>query len=320
MTAPTTEPTAAPDREQIKGVSHWVTKQHETGPIRLYAWEKYLPSREGSFEGIILFVHGSSMASTPTFDLQVPGHPEVFSPMDYFARRGYDVWCFDCEGYGRSDKTRDTKFYVADGADDTEAVADYIKQVRGDEKLLMHGGSSGALRAALFAERRLDRVKRLILDAFVWTGKGSPTLEQRRRRLPEYLANNRRPVNPEFVRTIFTRDHPGSADDEVVEAFAEAICALDDSIPNGTYVDMCQNLPLNDPTKLNVPVLIARGEFDGIASFEDLLEYFRLLPNPDKQFIVMPGTAHSSLHGKNFLTSLHIFESFWSQPDPVYQG
>jgi alpha-beta hydrolase superfamily lysophospholipase len=70
--------------------------------------------------------------------------------MDYFARLGYDVWCFDCEGYGRSDKTRDSKFYVADEADDAEAVAEYIQQVRGDERLLMFGGSSGAPRAATF--------------------------------------------------------------------------------------------------------------------------------------------------------------------------
>jgi pimeloyl-ACP methyl ester carboxylesterase len=306
--------------EAITGVAHWVTKQHESGPIRLYAWEKYLPSREGSFAGIILLVHGSSMASTPTFDLQVPGQGETHSTMDYFARLGYDVWCFDCEGYGRSDKTRDTHFYVADGADDTEAVADYIRRVRGDEELLMFGGSSGALRAAMFAERRPERVKRLILDAFVWTGEGSPTLEQRRKRLPELLTTKRRPVDPDFVRTIFTRDHPGSADDAVVEAFAEAICALDDSVPNGTYIDMCQNLPLVDPRELDVPVLIARGEYDGIAGFDDLIEFFKLLPNPDKQFAVMPGSAHSSLHGKNFRTALHILHSFWSQPDPVYRG
>jgi pimeloyl-ACP methyl ester carboxylesterase len=317
MTAPTATPT---DLEPISGVEHWVTKQHETGPIRLFAWEKLLPSREGNFAGTILLVHGSSMASTPTFDLHVPGHGETHSPMDYFARLGYDVWCFDCEGYGRSDKTRDSKFYVADGADDTEAVAEYIRQVRGDEKLLMFGGSSGALRAAMFAERRPDRVKRLILDAFVWTGEGAPTLEQRRKRLPEYLASNRRPINPEFVRTIFTRDRPGTADQEVVEAFAEAICALDDSIPNGTYVDMCQNLPLVDPRKIDVPILILRGEFDGIASFDDLLEFFRLLPNADKQFIVIPGAAHSGLHGKNFRTNFHVMQSYWSQPDPVYLG
>src|SRR4051812_30396264 len=141
MTAPTADATtnAPADVEPISGVSHRVTKQHASGPIRLFAWEKYLPSREGNFAGTILLVHGSSMASTPTFDLQVPGQGEAHSPMDYFARLGYDVWCFDCEGYGRSDKSRDTKFYCADGADDTEAVAAYIQQVRGDEKLLMFG-------------------------------------------------------------------------------------------------------------------------------------------------------------------------------------
>ena len=145
MTAPTATST---EIEPISGVAHWVTKQHETGPIRLYAWEKYLPSREGDFAGIILLVHGSSMASTPTFDLQVPGQPEVHSPMDYFARRGYDVWCFDCEGYGRSDKTRDSKFYVADGADDTEAVADYIKGVRVSSQTGAGGGDDVAQQGA----------------------------------------------------------------------------------------------------------------------------------------------------------------------------
>ena len=54
--------------------------------------------------GTILFVHGSSMASQPTFDLQVPGRHE-FSAMDFFAARGYDTWCVDMEGYGRSTKT-----------------------------------------------------------------------------------------------------------------------------------------------------------------------------------------------------------------------
>jgi hypothetical protein len=45
-----------------------------------------------------------------------------------------------------------------------------------------------------------------------------------------------------------------------------------------------------------------------------------LLPNNDKQFIVVPGAAHSGLHGKNFRTNLHIMQSYLSQPDPVYLG
>ncbi|MCC7106401.1 MAG: alpha/beta fold hydrolase [Chloroflexi bacterium] len=306
--------------EPIVGREHWVTKQHESGQIRIWAWEKLLPSREGRFAGTVLLVHGSSMASTPTLDLHVPGRGEAYSMMDYFARLGYDVWCFDCEGYGRSDKSRDSKFYVADGADDTAAVAEAIRLVRGDQPLLVYGISSGALRAAMFAERNPGRVKRLVLDAFVWTGEGSPTLEQRRKRLPELLATNRRPVNPEFVKTIFTRDHPGTAEEDVVDAFAAAIVELDDSVPNGTYIDMCQNLPLVDPRNITCSVMIARGQFDGIAGFDDLLEFFRLLPNADKHFAVMPGSAHSSIHEKNYRTLLHIIASYWCQPDPVYLG
>ena len=50
---------------------------------------------------------------------------------------------------------------------------------------------------------------------------------------------NRRPIDRAFVHSIFNRDHPGTADDATVEAFADAILALDDSMPTGTYVDMC---------------------------------------------------------------------------------
>src|SRR3712207_4324767 len=78
--------------EAVVGQAHWATKQHASGPVRLYAWEKYLPGREGSFAGTVLLVHGSSMASTPTFDLQVPGRGDYVSMMDFFARQGYDVW------------------------------------------------------------------------------------------------------------------------------------------------------------------------------------------------------------------------------------
>ena len=307
-------------KPSVTGLEHWVTKAHASGPIRLYAWEKYAPAFEGRFAGTVLLVHGSSMASTPSFDLQVPGHPGEHSLMDFLAGHGFDVWCFDCEGYGRSDKSRDSKFFIADGADDAAAVADYIREQRDAQKLLVFGVSSGALRAAMLAERRPEVVKRIILDAFVWTGEGSPTLEERRKRLPQFESTNRRPIDHAFVRSIFERDHPGTADDEVIEAFSGAILALDDSMPNGTYIDMCSNLPLVEPRNLSVPVMIMRGEHDGIAGFEDLLAFFSLLPNPDKQFVVRTGSAHSSLHEKNYRTVFHLILGYFTQPDPVYTG
>ena len=298
----------------ITGREHWTQK----GSSTLFLWEKAAGTSPGPL-GTILFVHGSSMASTPTFDLQVSGRSDS-SAMDHFARLGYDTWCVDMEGYGRSAKDRPINFDIATGADDLEAATDYIMRTRGVAAFLTYGVSSGALRAALFAQRRPERVKRLALDAFVWTGRGSPTLAERTKRLPEFRAKNRRPIDRAFVRSIFERDHPGTADDEVIDAFAGAILALDDSVPTGTYVDMCANLPVVDPARIPVPTIVMRGQYDGIASFEDLLDFFARLPNPDKQLAVMPGIAHASFQQKNHRIPYHILHAFFSQPAPIYRG
>jgi pimeloyl-ACP methyl ester carboxylesterase len=295
----------------MKGAEHWTRK----GDVRLFLWEKQSAEKRGT----ILFVHGSSMASQPTFDLQVPGRPHS-SVMEWFAERGFDTWTMDNEGYGRSDKSRPINCDIPNGADDLAAGSEYILRQPGAKKLLVYGISSGALKAALFAEHHPERVARIALDAFVWTGQGSPTLEQRRKRLPEFQSKNRRPIDRAFVHSIFERDHPGTADDAVVDAFADAILALDDSVPTGTYVDMCENLPVVDPLRITVPTLIMRGEYDGIAAFDDLVEFFRRLPNPDKHFAVMPGMAHSTFHQKNNQLALHILASFFAQPAPVYYG
>ena len=292
----------------MQGKEHWTRK----GDVRLFLWHK--PCAAGAPKGTILFVHGSSMASQPTFDLQVPGRPHS-SVMEWFAERGFDTWCLDNEGYGRSDKSRPINFDIPNGADDLAAASEYI-----GKKLLVYGISSGALKAALFAQRHPERVARLALDAFVWTGEGSPTLAERRKRLPEFQSKNRRPIDRAFVRSIFSRDHPGTADEATVEAFASAILALDDSVPTGTYVDMCSKLPLVDPEKIRVPTIIMRGEYDGIASMDDLLAFYRRLPNSDKQFSVMQGISHASFQQKNYLMVYHILHGFFTQPEPVYRG
>jgi non-heme chloroperoxidase len=296
----------------IKGKEHWTRK----GDVRLFLWEKPAPA---SPRGTILFVHGSSMGSQPTFDLQVPGRPHS-SVMEWFAERGFDTWCMDNEGYGRSDKSRPISCDIANGADDLDAGSSYILERTAAKKLLVYGISSGALKAALFAQRHPGRVARLALDAFVWTGEGSPTLAERRKRLPEFQAKHRRPIDRAFVRSIFNRDHPGTADEATVEAFATAILELDDSVPTGTYVDMCSNLPLVDPEKISLPTLILRGEYDGIAGIEDLLKFYAKLPHPFKQFSVMEGISHASFQQKNYLMVYHILHAFFTQPEPVYRG
>jgi pimeloyl-ACP methyl ester carboxylesterase len=298
----------------VQGVEHWTSKDD----VRLFLWRK-TAVKPSAPKGTILFVHGSSMASQPTFDLTVPGRPDS-SAMDWFAARGFDTWCMDNEGYGRSDKHRPINCDIANGADDLAAGAEYIRTQTGGAKLLVYGISSGALKAAVFSARHPERVARLALDAFVWTGEGSPTLVERRKKLAQFAAQNRRPIDRAFVRSIFARDHPGTADEATIEAFADAILALDDSVPTGTYVDMCSKLPLVDPAQITVPTILMRGEHDGIAGLDDLIAFYRRLPHPDKTFAMMAGVSHASFQQKNYRTVYHILYSFFTQPEAVYRG
>jgi pimeloyl-ACP methyl ester carboxylesterase len=296
------------------GTEHWAKK----GDVKLFLWNRK-PAAGTKPKGTIFFVHGSSMASQPTFDLHVPGRADS-SVMEYFSKLGFDTWTMDNEGYGRSDKQRPINNDISNGADDLAAGTDYVMKQSGAKRMHMYGISSGALKAGLFAERHPERIDRLALDAFVWTGEGSPTLAERKKKLPQFLAMNRRPIDRAFVHSIFSRDHPGTADDATIEAFADAILTLDDSMPTGTYVDMCSKLPLLDPTKITAATIVMRGEYDGIAGFDDLVEFFKKLPNADKQFAVMAGISHASFQQKNYRVVYHILHSFFTQPDPVYRA
>lgn len=296
------------------GTEHWTNK----GDVKLFLWNKKA-APDVAKAGTLFFVHGSSMASQPTFDLHVPGRP-FSSAMDWFAQQGFDTWTMDNEGYGRSDKHRDINSDISNGADDLTAGTEYVQKQTGCGPMLMYGISSGALKAALFAQRHPERVSKLALDAFVWTGEGSPTLEQRRKKLPEFIARNRRPIDRAFVHSIFQRDHPDTADMATVEAFADAILTLDDSMPTGTYVDMCSKLPLLDPAKIIVPSIILRGEHDGIAGMDDLLAFFKALPNMNKQFSVLQGISHASFQQKNYMMVYQILHAFFTLQEPQYKG
>jgi pimeloyl-ACP methyl ester carboxylesterase len=307
----------SPTTNLIEGREYWVNRKVGTQNVRLFLWRKRIVGNTS--KGVILFIHGSSMAGTPTFDLQIPGKPE-YSAMDTFARLGYDTWSLDHEGYGRSDKSRQINFDIANGIQDLEAAIPEILRQTGQSSIFLYGISSGSLRAAGYAQQNPSQVSRIALDAFVWTGEGSPTLAERRKRLAQWQSSNRRPVDKAMISSVFTRDHPGTADPVVVDAFANAILALDSSMPTGTYYDMSANLPVVDPEKMVMPTLIMRGQYDGIAGFQDLLNFFAKIPSPDKQFSVMPGIAHASFQERNVAIAYHVLDGFFSQPKPTYKG
>ena len=292
---------------QIQAKEYWTKK----GPVDLCIYRKFVDSPTG--KPVLFLVHGSSLSALPGYDLHVPGRGSEYSMMDQCAERGFDVWTMDHEGYGKSSRTTNNS-NIAQGVEDLDAAMPVVERETDKKNFHFYGQSSGSLRAALFAEKHGDRVDRLVLDAFVWTGKDSPTLIKRREQLDRWRSSHVRKIDRAMLNSIFTRDKPGTSESAVAEAVTDAQLAYGDTIPTGTYLDMCAHLPLVDPARINAPTLIMRGEHDGIATMEDLTSFFTKLPNSDKQITILPGSAHIAPFGLNAHRFYHILFAFLEMP------
>ena len=271
------------DPGDITGEEHWAKR----GDIELFLYRRHSPKARSKFpeKPVLFLVHGSSFSARTAYDLDIPGHGD-YSLMKTFAGLGYDVWTMDHEGYGRSSHTEGYS-YIADGVEDLKAAAPVVEKITGRKAFSFFGSSSGALRAGCFASDCPDRVERLVLAALVWTGEGSPTLRKRAERINEWRATNRRVVDEAAYRSIFTRDVEGLTIPELPSVAAAAEMENGGgTVPNGTYIDMCINLPVLDPLKITCPVMIFRGDHDGIATDEDVMGFFSALPTQDKQLII----------------------------------
>lgn len=301
---------AAGSRHAFWTAEYWAKKDD----VSLYLYRKRLkaPAAGEPPLPVLFLAHGSSLSARSSFDLTVPGAGE-YSLMSVFARYGFDVWTMDFEGYGRSTVTAGNSD-IRTGVEDLKAGTEVVARETGRSKFHFFGESSGALRAGAFAMARPDRVDRLVLEALTWTGKDSPTLAKRREDAEYYRTHNRRKRDLTMIRSIFTRDKPGTSDPRVAEAIAAVELGYGDTVPTGSYLDMSVNLPVVDPAKVQSPVLVVRGEYDGIATLEDVLGFYRLLPNPDRQFSILAGAAHAVALGINRRQLWHVVHAFLTMP------
>jgi pimeloyl-ACP methyl ester carboxylesterase len=280
--------------------------------LQLYRKRPHAPGLGQSKLPVLFLTHGFSISALPSFDLTVPGAGE-YSLMNVFARYGFDVWTMDFEGYGKSTVTAGNSD-IASGVADLKAAMPVIQRETGQSRFHFMGESSGAIRAAAFAVAEPDYVDRLVLEAFTYTGKGSPTLAKRGEQTAFYQTHNRRPRDQDMILSIFTRDKAGTADPRVPDAIAKAEMPNGDSVPTGTYLDMTTHLPLVDPGRLQCPVLLVRGAYDGISTDADLLDFFTKLPTQDKQYVVIPGAAHAVGLSYTRADFWHVMHAFLTMP------
>jgi pimeloyl-ACP methyl ester carboxylesterase len=298
----------------IWSAEYWAEK----GGVKLNLWRKRAGAPLAGEAGrpAVFLVHGSSNSARSSYDLTVPGKGE-YSLMNVLARFGYDVWTMDHDGYGYSGSSGNSSD-IASGVEDLKAAMPVVMKETGQQKTHFYGTSSGGIRAAAYAQSQPERVGRLILSAFTYKGSGAAEIERRRARIDELRANPRRKRDAAMIRSIFTRDgYAAGYDPAVAEAIIADEMKFGDTIPSGTYIDMAANLPIVDPAKILSPVLMLRGEFDGNSTNDDLLDFFRQLPNGDRQFVILPLSAHAVGYGINRHLLQYAIHNFLAAPAPT---
>ena len=299
---------------EIWSQEYWVQK----GNVKLNLWRKRVGAPKAGDKPlpVLFLVHGSSNSTRTSFDLQVSGKDD-YSVMHLMARAGYDVWTMDHDGYGRSESSGNSSD-IASGVEDLKAAIPVVVKETGQPKMHFYGPSSGSIRAGAYAMVEPERVDRLVLAAFTYKGSGAAEIQRRRNRIDELRASPRRKRDANMIRSIFSRDgHAQGYDPAIAEAIIAEEMKFGDTIPAGTYVDMAVNLPLVDPTKVKSPVLMIRGEHDGNSTNDDLLDFYRQLPNGDRQFVILPHTAHSLGWSKNRHLHWYAVKNFLAAPTPV---
>lgn len=270
-------------------------------------------------EHTVLFVHGSTYPAHTSFDLPLGGQ----SWMEFIASRGYDVYCLDLRGYGRS--TRPATMDAPPEANepitrtptavrDITAVLDFVLKRRGIPQLNLLGWSWGCALMALTTIRNSGKVNRLVLYAPSWV-RTQPSAHNR---IDGPIVAYRR-VSQAAARERWLNGVPENKQTELIpagwfEQWAEATWATDPQsvahnpallrAPNGTLADTREfwlsGKPMYDPARITVPTLLTVGEWDDDTPPALAQTIFPLLVNsPGKRLVMLAEGTHHMMLEKN---------------------
>lgn len=276
----------------------------------------------------VLFVHGLTFAASAVFDLPLGGQ----SWMDFIAARGFDVWCMDIRGYGRSSRPPEFDAPATDNQPildaatatrDLAAAAAFIRQRRGLPRLTILAWSWGTILAARHASETPDLVERLVLYAPVWTWQGpdpSPSappvayrsvtaeaaLEGWLKAAPENKRASLLPVDwsKQWVDAVWATDPEGARMNPPVVR-----------VPNGPLAEVTETWksgrPFYDPAPIAAPTQLVVAEWDRTTPPSQALALFPLLANsPGKRLVVLPEGTHSIFLERNREALFTTVQSF----------
>jgi pimeloyl-ACP methyl ester carboxylesterase len=339
------------DSQTIQTIDHYIAQVSSVPSIegeytQLYLRERVRPAtivRGGDLQGrVALFVHGAGTPAEVAFDVPF----EDYSWMAYLAAAGFDVFSVDMTGYGRSTRPnimndpcnlseeaqRGLGIGVARGPcspshvgaattiesdwDDIGQAVDYIRELRGVDRVHLLAWSLGGPRAGGYAARNPDKVERLVLLAPAYS-RDAP--------MDAPTAADQRPVMTSQSRTEFQAgwDGPEScpnqrdlAIDEVV--FSEMLKSDPVGASWGSGVRRAPNVVVwgwNERAvgRSTTPLLAIAGAYDINVAPERVRELYADYGADEKVLIDLGCASHramwESVHMPMFEASLEWLQS-----------
>ena len=307
--------------------------------VQIFVREKVISSDSGKPRPVVLMVHGGVSPSTLAFDVE----HETYSWMAYLARAGFDVFAMDMTGYGKSahpkmddpcnvgpalQKTLIPKtlketckpsypFQLVNRQsehDELDRVIEYIRKLRGVDKVNLLGWSGGGYRTGTYTSQRPEKVEKLVIYASSNYSRKNPSAS------PPALPA------PGFPITIQSRD---LAEKQRWFPFAKCADQIEPGMPDRIWQLSQQHDPegmtwgpgvMRAPTRtywgwnteeakrIKVPTLVMLGEFDELNPSNKQL--YEDLGSDNKVFISIACGSHFLVWEKNH-GALHEASRQW---------
>lgn len=317
---------AIPAAAQEPGFEEMLIPGGDPG-IELYLRSKHPPAGPPRAAArTILLLHGADGPASTLFDLSLAGQ----SWLDYIAASGFDAWCVDLRGYGRS--TRPAEFAQPPEAApplvrgevalrDVAAAVAHIRRTRGVERLVLGGWGWGAALAARFAADNPGLVERLVLGAPPWLGDPAPPAGA----LPAYRSLTRAAARQALLAGAPEGERGELFPPGWFEHWADATFATDPDgarrvpavlrLPNGAAADAREfwaaGRPWFDPARITAPALLIVAEWDAAAPPARVLGLFQALSAaPGKRFVVIDRGTHGILLQRNRGALYQVVQGF----------